>query len=1068
DGRTRPTGLGWDIGADETGCSLDTDCPLCQWCNAGSCENQNAGIDGKNECPAGECVTGTCNGSGACGAVAAGTSCTDDGQFCTGAEQCNGAGGCGSIGDPCPGSECNTCNEATDTCFDAAGTSCTDDSLFCTGTEACDGAGSCVGGGDPCPGSECNTCNEAGDTCFDTAGTPCTDDGAFCTGTEECNGAGVCGSTGDPCPGTECNTCNEGASNCFSAAGTGCADDGLFCTGPEECDGAGMCAGTGDPCPGTECNTCNEGPDTCFDAPGTSCTDDGLFCTGAEECDGSGACVGGGDPCPGSECNSCNEAANDCFDALGTACGSDGQFCTGPEECDGAGTCASLGNPCAVPADCDDTNDICGACGDGVVGGTEDCDPGAPRNDYCCDPGSCVWTTTGSVDPQGVCSGAPECQTDVCNGNGMCTTANDVGGTPCTNDSLFCTGTEECLAGVCSSTGDPCPGSECNTCNEGARTCFTSSGTACTDDGLFCTGPEECDGAGTCAGSGDPCSALECNTCNEGSDTCFTAAGSGCTSDGLFCTGPEQCDGAGTCASIGDPCPGTECNSCSEALDSCFEAAGTVCTSDGLFCTGPEECDGAGSCAGAGDPCLNTECNTCNETADTCHTVAGTSCTDDGLFCTGAEGCDGLGACAGVGDPCVAPLTCSEADDACVSPAAYVQVDSDGLGDTCQAELLVVTVRDHLGQVTPQSIEVTLTATGAGVLSIDGDLGSVTGSGSVSVTGNTSAVGQAFVYLTSDTSETVVVEVTSSELAVDASHRGTEVAYDLRVSRDLSTMTVDPATILADGLDESVVEVIPRDSCNELLGPGHTIELIVPDMVALAGVTDAGDGRYTDIARVTTCLAGGSVQIMGVVDSTSAVSPATLHVECPDTMVLLGHESGKERLKRGEMVVLWATLESRVGVPLSNIVVSSELSPELSYVEGSATLRYSDVGRASPCAVDAEALVEPGSPFNRVLFPICELPAYSESVAQEDRKLFLYFSVVRSQLATPEELSSEVVVLSRESGEEISSRVRLELIPAERGSPDSGCGCNTSSAGCMGLGVILLGLAARLLRQRRR
>ena len=35
-------------------------------------------------------------------------------------------------GNPCPETECNTCQEATDSCFDPAGRSCTDDGNVCT------------------------------------------------------------------------------------------------------------------------------------------------------------------------------------------------------------------------------------------------------------------------------------------------------------------------------------------------------------------------------------------------------------------------------------------------------------------------------------------------------------------------------------------------------------------------------------------------------------------------------------------------------------------------------------------------------------------------------------------------------------------------------------------------------------------------------------------------------------------------------------------------------------------------------------------------------------------------
>ncbi|MFC1610741.1 hypothetical protein ACFL6C_07275 [Myxococcota bacterium] len=160
-----------------------------------------------------------------------------------------------------------------------------------------------------------------------------------------------------------------------------------------------------------------------------------------------------------------------------------------------------------------------------------------------------------------------------------------------------------------------------------------------------------------------------------------------------------------------------------------------------------------------------------------------------------------------------------------------------------------------------------------------------------------------------------------------------------------------------------------------------------------------------------------------------------------------------------------------MGVALEDVVVSNELSPELSYVDGSATLAFADPEKPAPCSVEGEAVVDPSSPYNLVLFPICELPAFSESVAREDRELFLYFSVVRSQLSMPEDLSSEVVVLlSPGSGQEISSRARVELIPAERGSPASGCGCGSSSAGAdlglpLGVSVLLWSRSRRRGRE---
>ena len=81
-------------------------------------------------------------------------------------------------GNPCPETECNTCQEATDSCFDTAGTLCTDDGNVCT-DDTCDGAGACA-----------HPNNTA----------PC-DDGFFCNGTDTCSGGACTVNAGNPCPG---------------------------------------------------------------------------------------------------------------------------------------------------------------------------------------------------------------------------------------------------------------------------------------------------------------------------------------------------------------------------------------------------------------------------------------------------------------------------------------------------------------------------------------------------------------------------------------------------------------------------------------------------------------------------------------------------------------------------------------------------------------------------------------------------------------------------------------------------------------------------------------------------
>ena len=58
---------------------------------------------------------------------------------------------------------------------------------------------------------------------------------------------------------------------------------------------------------------------------------------------------------------------------------------------------------------------------------------------------------------------------DVCD-DGLCVFANELNGTPCTDDGPFCTGVEECIGGACVSRGDPCLGAG-KVCNETTDTC---------------------------------------------------------------------------------------------------------------------------------------------------------------------------------------------------------------------------------------------------------------------------------------------------------------------------------------------------------------------------------------------------------------------------------------------------------------------------------------------------------------------------------------------------------------------------------------------------------------------
>ena len=199
---------------DGSACDDGTFCNGAETCTAGVCGSSagdpcvaNVG-DADNDC------TESCDeAADMCSAADPDGSACDDGAFCNGTETCT-AGVCGtSTGDPCTevGDNDNNCfeacNEPTDTCTaqEPDGTTCLDDGLYCTGIETCQ-AGVCAGGGDPCTEAgdgddNCaESCNETADDCTanDPNGDAC-DDGLYCNGTETCQ-TGSCGSsTGDPC-----------------------------------------------------------------------------------------------------------------------------------------------------------------------------------------------------------------------------------------------------------------------------------------------------------------------------------------------------------------------------------------------------------------------------------------------------------------------------------------------------------------------------------------------------------------------------------------------------------------------------------------------------------------------------------------------------------------------------------------------------------------------------------------------------------------------------------------------------------------------------------------------------
>lgn len=342
-------------------------------------------------------------------------------------------------------------------------------------------------------------------------------------------------------------------------------------------------------------------------------------------------------------------------------------------------------------------------CGNGVVEGGEECDPGGalhldgnPANATCTTGGDCFYESSCcKFNCQFVGQGATCFDGDLCTLNDTCDQVGNCGGnlapeaTPC-DDDLFCTLNDECnQAGVCVGTGNPCSGgSECqDICDEAADTCNSPNGTPCGNPvDHECNGADTCDGAGSCqanlAVAGTPAPAL-CNDAIECTDdvcdglgTCDNPALSPGTPCGdpsdTACTNPDVCDGAGVCIT-NDETPGTVCGDPSDTEctnpDTCDvggvcvsndELAGTACgdPSDDE-CNGADTCDGAGTCldnVSIGGAAAPTTCFNGNEcTADECDGTGGCAnpdlpggspCGDPtATDCNGADTCNGLGSC---------------------------------------------------------------------------------------------------------------------------------------------------------------------------------------------------------------------------------------------------------------------------------------------------------------------------------------------------------------------------------------------------------------------------------------
>jgi cysteine-rich repeat protein len=332
-------------------------------CVGGNCEPASCG-DAQLQSPE-ECDDGNVTASDGCESDCK-YSClsTDTTRDCSGGDECAGQ---------------STCDDASHTC--STPTPVADDTPCDAGNGYCL-AGVCIapqcGNGDLELGELCDDGNtDDDDGCKQDCTYTCTDasacdDGSSCT-------QDVCDTTAHTCSnpvdaGQDNQACSEGGvtGTCQSGVCTpaGCGDGNV--DAGEECDN-----GPGNNGPGTGCTTgCQFECDTSAD-----CTDSNA-CNGTETC----ATVAGGKTCQSgtalSEGDECQASPRRICDASGVCvlslCGDDyidtgaGETCEPPSTATCDATCHTI-----VP----------NVCGDGSIGGTEQCDDGATSNLDGCDAG---------------------------------------------------------------------------------------------------------------------------------------------------------------------------------------------------------------------------------------------------------------------------------------------------------------------------------------------------------------------------------------------------------------------------------------------------------------------------------------------------------------------------------------------------------------------------------------------------------------------------------------------------------------------------------------------------------
>ncbi len=433
-----------------------------------------------------------------------------------------------------PTAETGSTDATTDATTDSTTEATTDATTDSTTDATTDGGGMC-GNGVIEGAEQCDTGELGGATCqtegFGGGGLSCTADCML--DTSECNGCGN-GMVEDL---EECDGADLGESSTCADVSLGTAMEPLACK-PDCTYDFGMCSGCGD--------AIITDPEEC--EPASMVLDKDEL--------GDGTCMNQGFDDGLLSCSpGCTYNTDGCYN-----CGDAVQ--QGNEDCDGADfanqTCADFISASMAPfdtgtltclGDCSIDTGNCSLCGDGVVTGSEVCEPGLLEGETCSSQGFDAGVLACNADCTAFdTSSCTDCGDGFVEGNEQCE-GNNLAGATCNTLGFQGGGTLACTAGCVFNTA-MCSNEFCgDAIKNGNDQCD------CGNQGINCSAAQL--GNQSCVTLGFSGGGLACNSpnnCQFNTASCFACG------DGQLNAG-EQCDGANlggeTCVSQGFPGGGT-------------------------------------------------------------------------------------------------------------------------------------------------------------------------------------------------------------------------------------------------------------------------------------------------------------------------------------------------------------------------------------------------------------------------------------------------------------------------------------------------------------------------------